>query len=111
MNSYSIAGGDDGCYGPSFGPATAEEVGVFGNEGSKCLVLRLHEPIQDGAMRIQLLAVRPRYVGVSFEALRTTGATVGVSIVLPGKEEQICEGLSEENSKYWAIGTCKRSDA
>jgi len=111
MKRYTIAGGDDGCYAPSFGPAVAEEIGVFGADGRACLLLRLLEPIQDGSDRVQHLAVRPRYVGVTFQDLQASGGTVGVSLVLPGQEASIREGLSETNSRYWAIGTCTPSEA
>jgi len=111
MKNYLIAGGDDGCYGPSFGPAVAEEVGIFGEEGHACLLLRLLEPIQEGSAQIHLLAIRPRYVGVTFQELQARGATVGVSIVLPGQEGSIRGGLSELNSRYWAIGICTPGEA
>ncbi len=89
----------------------AEEVGLFGEGGHACLVLRLLEPIQDGPAQVRLLAVRPRYVGVTFQELQTTGGPVGVSIVKPGQEESIRGGLTDLNSKYWAIGTCTPSEA
>jgi hypothetical protein len=111
MNRYTIAGGDDGCYGPRFGPVAADEVGLFGSEAKACLVVRLAESVQDGSEHFEFLAIRPRYVGVTFEYLRAKGGTVGVSLVLPGKESSIREGLSTENSKYWAIGTCTPSEA
>ncbi len=111
MKRYTIAGGDDGCYGPSFGPVSANEVGVFGSEGTACLVIQLAEPVQEGSEQFQFLALRPRYAGGTFQDLRVKGGTVGVSLVLPGKESSIREGLSTENSKYWAIGTCTPSEA
>jgi hypothetical protein len=111
MKHYTIAGGDDGCYGPRFGPVAAEEIGLFGAEGRVCLLLRLLEPIQDGPVQVQHLAVRPRYEGVTFHDLQASGGTVGVSVVFPGQEASVQEGLSELNSRYWAIGTCTPSDA
>lgn len=111
MKRYTIAGGDDGCYGPSFGPVSATEVGLFGSEGKACLVIRLAESLQEGTEHIQFLALRPRYVGVTFEELRAKGGTVGVSLVLPGQESSVREGLSDKNSRYWAIGSCTPSEA
>jgi hypothetical protein len=112
MKHYTIAGGDDGCYGPRFGPALAEEAGVFGTEANACLVLRLLEPINEPSIgTVRLLAVRPRYVGVAFEEINKSGGTVGISLVLPGHEASITLGLSDCNSKYWAIGTCTPSEA
>ena len=111
MKRFTIAGGDDGCYGPRFGPVTAIEVGLFGSEATACLVIRLAEPVQEGSEHFEFLAIRPRYTGVTFEELRANGGTVGVSLVLPGKDFSIREGLSTENSKYWAIGTCTPSEA
>jgi hypothetical protein len=97
MKRYTIAGGDDGCYGPRFGPIFAKEVGVFGSESTACLVIRLAEPVQEGSEQIQLLALRPRYSGVTFQELQTKGGTVGVSLVLPCKESSIRDGLSTAN--------------
>ncbi len=105
VRRYFIAGGDDGAYGPCFGPTSATEVGLFGAAETACLVLQLAQPVREADQDFELLAVRPRYVGVSFKDLQSEGGTVGVSLVLRGKESSIRAGLSAENSWYWSIGT------
>jgi hypothetical protein len=106
MNFFKIAGGDDACYGPSFGPSTVEEIGLIGTEEDGYLLLRVKERLCESEQDTQLLAVRPRYVGDTLGKLRTSSTTVGVWLVLPGHEENVCHGLNETNSKYWSIGTC-----
>jgi hypothetical protein len=108
---YSIAGGDDGVYGPSFGPVSATEVGLFGSAEAACMVVQLAQPVREGSQEFELLAVRPRYVGVTFTELQSKGGTVGVSLVRQGHESSIRSGLTAENSKYWSIGTITPSEA
>ncbi len=108
---YVIAGGDDACYGPRFGPMTATSVGRFGSGGSECLVLRLAHPIRSEQGEVEFIALRPRYKGVSFEAVQVAEATVGVWLLTTAEPESLQAGLSEGNSKYWAVGTCTPSEA
>lgn len=107
---FQLSGGDGGAYGPLFGPVNAVEYGeIEVADNRKHLVLKLEEPIREGEMQIAYFIVAPRYVGDTIETLKEKGCTVGVSIVYPEKiEEVVGNGMSNQNSKYWAIGECKR---
>lgn len=106
MGTFEIAGGDDACYGPRFGPWTVETVGVVGDSDAGHLLLALPHPAQvDGAM-VEVLAVRPRYVGVTLQDLLREGGTVGIWRVLPGRLTDLASGITPDNAEYWAIGTC-----
>jgi hypothetical protein len=105
--TFQLSGGDSGAYGSPFGPVNAVEIEVSNNK--KYLVVQLEEPIEEDEMEIQYFIVAPRYVGDTLETLKEKGCTVGVSIVLPDRIEDVLKrGMSCENSKFWAIGECKR---
>ena len=109
---YELSGGDEGAYGPVFGPVLADEIGEVESEGSSYLILHLQTPIQYEGDNIEYLLVSPRYTGDTLEKLRKEGCTVGVGRVLPDKEEEVQQaGVSSSTAEYWSIGTCtpKRS--
>ena len=107
MSTFEIAGGDDGCYGPRFGPAIADALGEVPSVDGGHMLLALREPLHIDGKTICLISVRARYVGDSLETIRGSGATVGVWRVLPEGEGTARQGLTPANSEYWAIGTCK----
>ena len=111
LGRFEIAGGDDGAYGPRFGPIRGTCVGVFGHDQNRCLVLQLESEVVHERFATTQVALRPRYTGTSFDTLLTEGGTVGVSLVLPAGEQSIREGLSAQNSLYWSIGTMRPSGA
>jgi hypothetical protein len=106
MHAYKLAGGDDGCYGPSFGPVIADERGEVPSGEGGHILLALREPLQINDQSIRMLAIRPRYVGRSLRSIRWLRATVGIWRVLPDAEAGVSNGLTAENSEYWAVGTC-----
>lgn len=110
---FELSGGDGGAYGLLFGPIKAIEFAdIDVAENKKYLVLKLEKPIVDSETVISYLIVAPRYVGDTIEILKEKGCTVGVSIVYPEKiEEVLASGMNSKNSKYWAIGECKRIKA
>lgn len=112
MTRYLVAGGDDGCYGPRFSPLEVTEAGRAGVGLSECVVLRPDSAVQDGGTTYELLAIRPRYQGAVFEDMAKGELTVSVWLLVPGAEPSAqAVGLAEGNVRYWAIGTCKPSEA
>ena len=108
-NTYELAGGDGGAYGPIFGPVLANEIGeVKAEDGSSIyMLLKLRAPIQFENDKIDYLVVSPRYVGDTLKKLRRKGCTVGVGRVLPGREALVQErGVNTETVEYWSIGSC-----
>ena len=110
---FELSGGDGGAYGPFFGPVKAVEFAdIVDAENKKYLVVKLEKPVKDGEMEISYFIVAPRYVGDTIEILKEKGCVVGVSIVYPEKiEEVLVTGMTGQNTKYWAIGDCKRIKA
>ena len=110
MRRYSISGGDDGAYGPSFGPVSANEIGhIDGPEGSRALLLRLAVPIERAAGDIEYLVVRPRYTGQTLADVQEEGCVVGIWCVPADVAESMDDGVSLEDCEYWAIGNCRPS--
>jgi hypothetical protein len=108
-NTYKLAGGDGGAYGPEFGPVFADEFGeVNAAEGNnQYLLLKLQESILFGSDKINFFVVSPRYVGDTLKKLRRKDCTVGVGRVLPGQESLVREkGVNNETVEYWSIGSC-----
>lgn len=107
---FQLSGGDGGAYGPLFGPVNAVEFGeIEVDDDRKYLLVELEKPINEAEMIISYLIVAPRYAGDTIETLKEKGCTAGVSIVYPQKIEEVLEnGMSTQNSKYWAIGECRR---
>ena len=111
MSRFEIAGGDGGCYGPCFGPVIAEAVTECQSADGGHILLALSEPLHVEGVVIELLAVRPRYVGVTLKNILTEGGIVGIWRVLPGKGNTVEAGINADNSEYWAIGTCTKVGA
>ncbi len=105
---YKLSGGDGGCYGPLFGPITAEEIGkVIDSNKKEYMALHLDEHIIYNNKKIEYLVITPRYAGDTIEKLKLKGCTVGVAIVLPNMLKNLfSNGMSNENIEYWAIGEC-----
>ena len=108
MRAYQLTGGDNGCYGPVFGPVIADEQCEVSSEEGGHLLLALRRPLQVDELTIHLLAVRPRYVGDTLDTIRKSGAIVGVWRVLLEGESSIRSGITKSNAEYWAIGSCRR---
>jgi hypothetical protein len=102
---YNISGGDDGAYGPIFGPVKAEEICVIKED---YVLLKLKETIQYKNDKIEYFVVAPRYKGDDINLLRKKGCIVGVARVLPNKVDNIINTkVIKPNIEYWSIGNCK----
>ena len=106
--TYTLAGGDGGCYGPNFGPVLAQELGELKADGTTYLMLKLVTPIHLEKDQIDYIVVSPRYVGDTLRKLRKKGCRVGIGRVLPEQHQAVqLHGISDKTVEYWAIGTCK----
>ena len=108
MRRYEVSGGDDGPYGPTFGPVYVFELAVIeASEGVSQLV-QLEQSIDIDDRHIEYLLLSPRYKGDSINKLQEKGCIVGISRVLPGRVEKIREGEIANNVEYFAVGKSRR---
>lgn len=108
MTTYELSGGDDGAYGPVFGPLHAIEVKLVVSGSQEGLLLRLAAPIRYRNDAIEFFVVSPRYTNDTIAKLWREECTVGIGRVLPGKELDVeRNGVTTANVEYWSIGTCK----
>lgn len=109
MLRFEISGGDDGAYGPAFGPVEAFEIEVVEDTGGVSYqLIQLLQSIHHGDAQIEYMTLLPRYKGDSIRRLRDHGCVVGIARVLPGKLDAVRAGHVSDNVEYWAVGTCKR---
>ena len=107
QHTFELSGGDDGAYGPSFGPVSADKVGEIESKGVRYLMLHLHTPIRYKNDRIEYVVVSPRYTGDTVKKLKIKGCTVGIGRVLPGQEDHVkAYGITTATVEYWSIGNC-----
>lgn len=111
MRRYELIGGDDGPYGPAFGPIIVFEVDlVEDGTGKFWQVVQLEQALEHDGQRIEFLTLSPRYAGDSLKKLRESGCTVGIGRVLPARIDDLRKGAVADNVEYWAVGTSKRID-
>ncbi len=109
MRRYELSGGDDGAYGPGFGPVRAFEIDVVEDaDGKRWQLVQLESALDYEGQRIEYLVLTPRYVGDRFSKLRNKGCTVGIGRVLPGRINMVRNGAIADNVDYWAVGTSTR---
>lgn len=109
MRRYELSGGDDGAYGPGFGPVRAFEIDVVEDaDGKRWQLVQLESALDYEDQRIEYFVLSPRYTGDRLSTLRDKGCTVGIGRVLPGKIDRVRNGDVAENVQYWAVGTSRR---